>query len=364
MNSQQNSRVSSRLRPLLPAALLLSVTGCGGSGSSSGTPVSSNAGAFVETKLVADTPGIATTTDPNLKNPWGMSYAPGGVFWVSDNTSGLSTLYDGTGKTQGLVVTIPAAGGGSNGPVSGQVYNSTSDFAIPGGGGAAFIFDSEDGLVTAWGGGASATTVADRSATGAVYKGLALATNGGANFLYAANFNSGSVDVFDKTYTLVNSFTDPNMAAGYAPFGIALLNNLLYVTYAKQNAAKHDDVAGPGNGYVDVFQTNGTLVKRLVSNGPLNAPWGLAIAPSGFGNLGGALLVGNFGDGTIHAFNATTGLAMGVLQTKTGATITIPGLWGLMYGNGASGGPTSSLYFTAGPNQEANGLMGTITVSP
>ena len=326
--------------------------------------MSTNAGAFVETKLVSDTPGVAAVTDPNLKNPWGMSYAPSGAYWVSDNTTGLSTLYNGSGSVQGLVVTIPAAGGGSNGPVSGQVYNATADFGLPGGQSSAFIFDSEDGLLTAWGGGNSATTVADRSATGAVYKGLAMGTNGGANFLFATNFNSGKVDVFDKTYTLTSSFTDPNIPSGFAPFGIANFGGLLYVTYAKQNPAKHDDIAGAGNGYVDVFQTNGTLVGRLVSQGTLNSPWGLAVAPSGFGNIGGALLVGNFGDGKINAFNLTTGQSMGTLKTKAGAAIVIPGLWGLMYGNGGGAGPTSSLYFTSGPNGEADGLMGSITVSP
>jgi uncharacterized protein (TIGR03118 family) len=348
----------------MPVAILIGATGCGGSGSSGGTNVTTYPGAFVENKLVSDTAGVATVTDPNLKNPWGLSYAPNGAFWVSDNTTGLSTLYNGSGAVQGLVVTIPAAGGGSNGPVSGQVYNSTSDFALPSGQSSAFIFDSEDGLLTAWGGGTAASIVADRSATGAVYKGLAMGTNGGANFLYAANFNSGKVDVFDKTYTLTSSFTDPNIPAGFAPFGIANFGGLLYVTYAKQDAAKHDDVAGPGNGYVDVFQTNGTLVTRLVSKGFLNSPWGLAIAPSGFGNVGGALLVGNFGDGKINAFNLTTGQSMGTLKTKAGAAIVIPGLWGLMYGNGGGAGPTSTLYFTSGPNQEADGLMGSITVSP
>ena len=364
MNSHHKIRFCYHVLLLMPFTLLLGVAGCGGSGSSSGTSTTSSAGTFVENKLVSDTVGGAATIDPNLKNPWGMSYAPGGAFWVSDNTTGLSTLYDGTGARQGLVVTIPAAGGGSNGPVSGQVYNATSDFALPTGSSAAFIFDSEDGLITAWGGGTVATTVADRSATGAVYKGLAMANNGGANFLYATNFNSGKVDVFDKTYTLKSSFTDPNIPAGFAPFGIASFGSYLYVTYAKQDAAKHDDVAGAGNGYVDVFQTNGTLVGRLVTKGALNSPWGLAIAPSGFGNLGGALLVGNFGDGKVNAFNISTGKAMGTIQTKGGIPIVIPGLWGLLFGNGGAAGPTSTLYFTSGPNAEADGLMGSITVSP
>jgi uncharacterized protein (TIGR03118 family) len=309
-------------------------------------------------KLVADTAGAATVTDPNLKNPWGVSFAPGGAFWVSDNGSGLSTLYDGAGHPQSLVVTIPAAGGGPNGPVSGQVYNATADF-----GGAVFIFDSEDGLITAWSSGTSAVTMADRSGTGAVYKGLAMAQNAGSNFLYAANFNSGMVDVFDKTYALVNSFTDATIPSGFAPFGIANFNGLLYVTFAKQDGAKHDDVAGAGNGYVDVFLPNGTLVKRLASQGSLNSPWGLAMAPSGFGKFGGALLVGNFGDGTIHAFDPTSGASLGALQTSSGTSIVIDGLWALSFGNTSGGASASTLFFSAGPNHEANGLFGSISPS-
>ena len=340
-----------------------SFAGCGGSGSKIKTTVGGGPGTFVETKLVADQAGVAAKTDPNLKNAWGMSYSPAGAFWISDNGTGVSTLYDGSGTPQSLVVTIPAAGGGTVGPVTGQVFNSTADFALPGGGSTFFIFDSEDGLLTGWGGGGAATVVADRSASGAVYKGLALGSVGGANFLYAANFNSGSIDVFDKSYTLTKSFTDPGIPAGYAPFGIANLGGLLYVTYAKQDGAKHDDVAGAGNGFVDVFQMDGTLVSKLITHGSLNSPWGLAIAPSGFGNLAGALLVGNFGDGTIHAFDGASGASLGTLSTKSGSPITIPGLWGLMFGNGASAGPVTTLYFTAGPNGEANGLFGSITTS-
>ncbi len=347
----------------LSAVFASSLTGCGGSGGTAATSTGKGPGSFLETKLVANKAGAALKTDANLKNAWGMSYAPGGAFWVSDNGTGLSTLYDGSGNTQSLVVGIPAAGGGANGPVSGQVFNSTADFGIPGGGNAFFIFDSEDGLITGWGGAANASVLVDRSASGAVYKGLAIGTSGGAKFLYAANFNSGFVEVFDKNYTLTKSFSDPNIPAGYAPFNVSNLGGLLYVTFAKQDGAKHDDVAGVGNGYVDVFQTDGTLVSRLVARGALNSPWGLAIAPAGFGNLGGALLVGNFGDGLIHAYNASTGATLGTIATKSGTPITIPGLWGLLFGNGGNAGPTSTLYFTAGPNGEQDGLFGSITTS-
>jgi uncharacterized protein (TIGR03118 family) len=319
---------------------------------------------MTQTNLVADTAGVAAVTDPHLVNPWGVSFSPGGDFWVSDNGTGLSTLYDGTGTANGLVVTIPAAGGLQNGPVSGQVYNGNNTaFVIPASTSAVFIFDSEDGLITAWNGssGTQASTVADRSGTGAVYKGLAIATNGGAPFLYATNFNSGNVDVFDSTFTFVKSFTDSGVPAGFAPFGIFTINNLLYVTFAKQDAQKHDDVPGPGNGYVDVFNPDGSLNARLVSQGALNSPWGLAVAPSSFGNLSGQLLVGNFGDGKINAYNLSTGASLGALQSASGGAVTIPGLWDIIVGNGGSGGSSSDIYFTSGPGGESHGLMGSLT---
>jgi uncharacterized protein (TIGR03118 family) len=334
--------------------------GCGGSGGS-GNGGTASAGTFVETKLVADKPGIAAVTDPNLVNPWGVSFSPTGAFWLSDNGTGLSTLYNGAGAIQPLVVAIPAAGGGTNGPVSGQVFNSTTSFSLPGSTPAAFIFDSEDGLITAWNGGTTAVTVADRSATGAVYKGLAMGVVSAANELFATNFNSGSIDVFDSSFNYLKSFTDATVPAGFAPFGIQNIQGQLYVTFAKQDAAKHDDVAGPGNGFVDVFQTDGTFSKRLVSNGVLNSPWGMAVAPAGFGKLGGDLLVGNFGDGLVHAFSLATGASMGTLQTSANQPLVVSGLWALIFGNGGQGGAANTLYFTAGPNQESDGLFGSIS---
>ncbi len=350
------------ISPSLIALTALSISGCGGGSTSafSGT----NTGKFSQLNLVSDVAGRAAVTDPNLVNPWGISFSPSGPFWISDNGTGLSTLYNGSGAIQGLVVPIPAAGGGSNGPVSGQIFNSTSDFVIPSSTKALFIFDNEDGVITAWNGAAGAVAVVDRSGSGAVYKGLALAASGGANFLYAANFNSGSVDVFDKNFAFVKSFTDPSVPTGYAPFGIATINGLLYVTFARQDSAKHDDVAGAGNGYVDVFNPDGSLAQHLVARGSLNSPWGLALAPSGFGNVGGQLLVGNFGDGKINAYDITTGKLTGALTDKNANYIVIDGLWGLSFGNGGSAGSTSVLYFTAGSQHESHGLFGSISSTP
>lgn len=335
--------------------------GCGGGGN--GGP---NIGAtkFAETNLVADVTGKANKTDANLVNSWGIASSPSGPFWVADNGTGVATVYNTAGSSQGLVVTIPAAGGGSNGPVSGQVYNGTSDFPVPGSGPATFIFVSEDGIISAWNSGGAASLVADRSGSGTVYKGLALGVDNGSNFVYATNFNGNAVDMFDKNFAFVKSFTDANIPAGYAPFGIANIGGSLYVSFALQNAAKHDDVRGSGHGYVDVFSTDGTLLRRLISGGPLNSPWAIVQAPAGLGSLGGALLVGNFGDGHINAFNASTGAFLGPLRDGQGQTLVIDGLWGLIFGNGGQGGNANTLYFTAGPNGESHGLFGALTPAP
>ena len=334
------------------------LSGCGGSSANTAS------GKFALVNLVADTAGPAAVTDANLVNAWGISMSPTGSFWISDNGSGKSTLYNGSGAITPLVVASPAAGGGSNGPVTGQVYNGTSDFVVPTFGPSNFIFANEDGVISAWYSGSNAVTVNDQSGTGAVYKGLAKGVDAAANFLYAANFHSGMVDVFDKNFVLTKSFTDATLPAGYAPFGIQNINGLLYVSFALQNPAKHDDVSGPGHGYIDVYNTNGTLNRRLVSTGALNSPWGLVQAPAGFGSVGNALLVGNFGDGKINAYNISTGASIGPLNGTTGTPLIIDGLWGLTFGNGSGAGSTTILYFTAGPVGESHGLFGSLTPSP
>ena len=326
---------------------------------------------YVQQNLVSDIPGLANSTDPDVVNPWGLSSSSTSPWWVNDNGTGLATLYNGSGVKQGLVVTIPPPIGGTppSAP-SGQVFNNTSSFALPGGSASLFVFATEDGTISAWNGAQGTTAVleADNSASGAVYKGLAIGNNGSGDFIYAANFNAGTIDVFDTHFSQVtqppSAFTDPNLPAGYAPFNIANLNGRLYVTYALQNAAKHDDVAGPGNGYVDVYDLNGNLLDRLISNGPLNSPWGLAVAPALFGSFSNDLLVGNFGDGMINAFNPATGAFLGDLTDASGNPIQIEGLWGLAFGNGANAGPTSTLFFTAGIGNgepvESHGLFGDI----
>ena len=320
--------------------------------------------AYTQTNLVSDIPGEAAATDPNLVNPWGLSSSPTSPFWVSDNKPGLSTLYTGTGTVEPLVVTIPPpAGGTPPSAPTGNVFNGTPDFVINGKP-AAFIFDTEDGTISAWNSGTSAVLEADNSSSGAVYKGLAKANNGSGNFLYATNFNSGNIDVFNGSFAptkLSGSFTDSNMAAGYAPFNIEEIGGNLFVTYAKQDGAKHDDVAGLGNGYIDEFSLNGAFIKRFASNGALDSPWGMAVASAGFGAFAGDLLVGNFGNGEINAYTMA-GVYAGTLENSDGSPIVIQGLWDIDFGNGGAGGSTDSLYFTAGiPGDgmvEDHGLFG------
>lgn len=319
---------------------------------------------YQQTNLVSDIPGLAQFTDPDLVNPWGMSASPTSFIWVSDNGTGVSTLYTGGGQKQGLVVTIPPAPGSPAGTTStptGQVFNDTN-VASPAFGGAHFLFATEDGTIAAWTGGTTAAIAVNNSAT-AAYKGLAIVGSGPSARLYAANFNTGTVDVFDSTFgqILTGAFQDPNLPSGFAPFGIQNVGGNLVVTYAKVGPTG-DDVAGPGNGFVDLFDANGDLIKRLISNGPLNSPWGVALAPSGFGTFGNDLLIGNFGDGTINAFDPTTGAFLGTLTDAAGNQIVIDGLWGLMFGNGAHGASPNALFFTAGINDEANGLFGTLAV--
>jgi uncharacterized protein (TIGR03118 family) len=330
-------------------------------------------GLYAQTNLVSDLPGVAKTTDANLANPWGIAFSASSPFWIADNHTGVSTLYNGAGQrfptNNPLVVTIPPPNGQmATAAPTGIVFNSAGSGNF---GGSLFIFATEDGTISAWNSGTAAALKVDKSASGAVYKGLALGNNGSGHFLYAANFSSGNIDVFDSTFApamLSGGFTDPNLPAGYAPFNIQNIAGKLYVTYALQNGDKHDDMAGPGNGYVDTYDLNGKLLKRLVSNGPLNSPWGLALAPSTFGPLGGDLLIGNFGDGTINGFDPVTGAFVGSLAGLQGQAIVIPGLWALTFGNGGNGGDQASLYLTAGipgPGKlEDHGLFAQVQAVP
>jgi uncharacterized protein (TIGR03118 family) len=392
----------------------------------------------LQTNLVSDLPGVAAVQDPNLVNPWGIAESPsspgrpGSPFWIADNNAGVSTLYSVPGKNNtpvsinGLVVSIPTPVDplGASGAPTGTVFNldlggggfQVSGFSNPKTGSPAptsapaiFLFATEDGTIVGWNPGVNpkgfdptkagtyGVIAVDNSGnnftetnpalqTGAVYKGLAIATSKTAiiaddpnstALLYAANFRTGMIDVYDAAFHKVTSmqlsagaFIDPNLPNGYAPFNVQVLNNQLYVTYAKQNETKHDDVAGRHHGFVDVFNLNGTpgvtkadgsMTQRLISRGVLDSPWGLAIAPASFGNLAGALLVGNFGNGHINAFNASTGAFMGELKDPDGEPIVIDHLWALRVGNDGAGGKSDTVYFTAGIFDEAHGLFGSLT---
>lgn len=328
------------------------------------------ASGYHKTNLVADRPGIAVSTDPNLVNPWGVAFFPGGAFWINDNGTGLATLYDGQGNIIPATFTVPAPPGqaGHSAP-TGEVINVTRGFLVPGTSlPAAFIFSTEDGTISAWAGGlttnpTSAFLAADNSASGAVYKGLAFGTTASGNFLYATNFHSGAIDVFDSTFQpagakILGNFQDKAIPPGYAPFGISNISGNLFVTYAKQDADKHDDLRGPGHGYVDVFDTEGRLLQHFAQGGLLNSPWAVALAPAGFGKLSNTVLIGNFGSGAINAYDLK-GKFQEQLEDRNGRPITISGLWGLYFGGAAAAAP-DTLFFTAGSDHEAHGLFGSI----
>jgi uncharacterized protein (TIGR03118 family) len=310
---------------------------------------------FQRINLVSDIPGLATNTDTNLANPWGIASSSTSPFWVADNARGLSTLYDGSGTPQSLVVTVPPAGGdsGRSAPI-GVAFNAGTSFQIASGAPARFIFATANGTIAAWNPAVDAThalRMVDHSSSGAVYKGLAIASTASGDFLYAANFRNASIDVFGSDFApvaLAGSFTDPVLPAGYVPFNIQNLDNHLYVTYARVDASGTNDLPGVGNGIVDVFDFSGNLVRRLITGGPLNSPWGLALAPATFAGFEGKLLVGNSGDGRINAFDATTGVLTDALRDGGGIPLELEGLRGLIFGNGGNGGDRDTLYFTAG----------------
>ena len=340
---------------------------------------------YAVSNLVSDINGLASTTDPVLQNAWGVAFSPAASpFWVSDNATGCATLYDGAGAKVNLQVKIPLPGGAipasackhvdpahppnpSPAAPTGMVWNPTTTFLVPGTTKpASFIFATEDGTISAWTGGLTpsdqAVLAVDNSASAAVYKALVFGTNPNGVFLFATNFRAGTIDVFDHNYASVTTdgnFKDPAIPSGFAPFGLQNINGDLFVTYAKQNAQKHDDVAGRGNGFVDVFDTDGHLLRRLVAQGQLNSPWGVARASYAFGRFSGDVLIGNFGDGKINAFDSN-GNFRDTLKGPDSKPIVIDGLWTLTLGGGRNSS-SDTLYFTAGPNGETDGLFGTIT---
>ena len=381
-------------------SLALAACGGGGSGSNASSMSSgSNAGStpadppatssFTDAALVADSTTVvatATTIDENLKNPWGIAVAPGLPFWIADNNNNLSTLYSGTGANETDTITgsnsvgiaIPASAGGVESKPTGQVYNASGGFLIPTSRGqetALFIYDGEGGAIAAWAqdSGASAVTAYDDGVANgtahAVYKGLAIGTVNGTNYLYATDLHNNKVDVFDtnfsKPVSMQGKFVDPTIPAGFAPFGIEAVNGQLYVTYAMQNPAMHDEVTGAGLGYVDVFDLSGNFVSRFASAGALNAPWGIAAAPSGFGSIAGDILIGNFGDGMINIYTPNGSLAtyVGPLTVANGGTFAVPGLWALVFGNGDPDKPLTTLFYTAGFADQTDGVFGSIVVN-
>jgi uncharacterized protein (TIGR03118 family) len=328
------------------------------------------ASSFAVTSLVSDGAVPAAVTDANLKNPWGLSFSATGPFWVSDNATGKVTIYQGSGAIENLVVNVPAAAGGTGpGSPTGQAFNGGPGFVVSEGDNALpafFLFATEDGTISGYASNVdslNAVVAVDRSkvGAGAVYKGLALYTTAGKSYLLATDFRNNEVDVFDSTFRLIRSFRDATLPADYAPYNVANLNGRIYVTYAKQDAARHDSVSGPGLGAVEQVGLGGKVLARAV-HGALNAPWGLALAPAKFGSFGKHLLVGNFGDGHISGF--TSDLTFTGQLNGAGGMLAINGLWGLIVGNGGLGGDRSEVYFTAGPDNEANGLLGALSFTP
>ena len=345
---------------------------------------------YTQTNLVTDMGSSAPVTDSNLKNAWGLSRNTGSPWWVSDNGTGVSTLYNIAGPTSTLAATVnprvvvipPPNGSTSTSTPTGQVFNGSADFTLAPGIPALFIFVTEDGTISGWNPRFdsahpnNAALKVDNSPN-AVYKGVTTGDVDGVRYLYVANFRSGHIEIYNTNFKAVlssndhggehhgifseESFDDGEIPDGYAPFNIQNIGGSLFVTYAKQNAARHDDVAGEGFGFVDIFSTAGKLEGRLEHGPWLNSPWGVVWAPRDFGEFSNRVLVGNFGSGQIAAFNGFTGKFIGLMQNPNGTTLAIDGLWALAFGNSANAGPYNALFFTAGPNAEANGLFGALT---
>jgi uncharacterized protein (TIGR03118 family) len=328
------------------------------------------ASGFLQVNLASDLPGVAPVTDANLVNPWGLSYSPTGPFWIAEAGAGISDVLDGRANVIPMYATVPSAGGVGVGSPTGTVYNGTAGFQISANGNtrsSIFLFATQDGAISGWNGfvdPSHAVIAVDNSASGASYMGLAIAIDAtGHTFLYAADFSHSSIDVFDSDFqplTQPGAFQDPNLPAGYSPFNVQSVGNVLVVAYAKLNSNGNDEVRGAGLGVVDIYSTSGALVSRLATGGALNAPWGVALAPSNFGLFGGDLLIGNRGDGRISAFNPVTDQFVGQLDSDKGTPIAIPGLWAISFGNDHLGGAADTLFFAAGIHNEAHGLFGAI----
>jgi uncharacterized protein (TIGR03118 family) len=353
--------------------------------------VSGQTSSYSQKNLVSDSTGAGPVKDPNLVNPWGVAFFPGAPFWIADNNSGFSTLYDKTGNIQGLVVKIPPPMGSSNPATPTGIVanndNSPTAFVVNDNGKSAasnFIFSTEDGTISGWNGGSSGSSTnailaVDNSAipspaTGAVYKGLAMITNSTGTFLLVSNFRSGKVEVYDsnfKSAVLAGSFTDPAPPAvpvgsgspGWAPFGIHVINNQVVVTYTLQDAPMHDPVQNSAAGFVDLFDLNGNMLRRITADSHLNAPWGAVMAPQGFGAFGGKLLVGNFRDGAINAFDFATGAFVDQMKQANGTVITNLSLWDMVFDSTGKTGDPNTLYFTAGGAGEKLGLFGAMTAN-
>jgi len=403
-----NSRLYLVLPPLMSASLLVSAI-AGTGGGSLETHLHFDGRTVLVTDLVGNAPIVTDRNrivhaphviDPRLVNPWGIAENEASPFWVSDSNQGIVTLYSVSG-TAGTTITplavgIPTPGNplSATGAPTGVVFNvdlaskGFPIFGVDSNGNTAtapavFLFATENGTIVGWNpginppgfdparAGAYGIIAVDNSANptpaaGAVYKGLAIATDTAGNtFLYATNFRAGTVEVYDTSFNRVtpssNPFTDPNLASQYAPFNISLQSGRFFVTYARQDAAKHDSVPGHGRGFVDTFDLEGNMLARFATRGQLNSPWGVVQAPTSFGPFAGDILIGNFGNGRINAFDSNTGEFLGKVINSKGQGILIDGLWSLLVGNGRAGGEPNTVYFTAGPNREKDGLFGSLT---
>jgi uncharacterized protein (TIGR03118 family) len=350
-----------RLRSLLLGAICAGILSC------SSAYAQNNS--FKQTNLVSDSAGLAANTDPDLLNPWGVAFVPGQSFWIANNNSGTSRLFDRAGTPKRSFAVPPPRGSSNPSTPTGIVANVINGVGagfevnhMP----SRFIFATEDGTISGWNGvDTDAILAVDNSAAGAVYKGLAIVGNDSGDFILATNFSSGNVEAYNAGFgpTALSGipFLDPTLPAGFAPFGIQVIaNSQVVVTYAQQDALRHDPIHSPGAGFVSLFDANGGFIRRIASQGTLNAPWGVTVAPATFGSFPGALLVGNFGDGTINAFNLGTGAFLGHLKDSNGAVITTPTLWNLLFDPSGRSGDPNTLYITAGLGDEKHGLFAAI----